>query len=82
MSEARKNLTISIEMCLWRCLPWLAQTGMGAGKTPEELKEERSLVIGARIWLTVCAFISYYGRADSSSCTRRSASGFPSQMMC
>lgn len=40
-------------MCLWRCLPWLAQTGMGAGKTPEELKEERSLVIGARIWLTV-----------------------------
>lgn len=40
-------------MCLWRCLPWLALTGMGAGKTPEELKEERSLVIGARIWLTV-----------------------------
>lgn len=40
-------------MGLWRCLPYLVQTGMGAGKTEEELAEERPLVVGARVWLTI-----------------------------
>jgi len=34
-------------------LPVLHKSGMGAGKTPDELEKERPLVIGARVWLAV-----------------------------
>jgi hypothetical protein len=44
-------------MGLWKCLPYLVQAGMGAGKTAEEIKDERPLVIGARVWLTVSASV-------------------------
>lgn len=40
-----------MEMRLWRCLSYLAQTGMGANRTGNELEKERLLVVGARIWL-------------------------------
>jgi len=40
-------------MGLYRCLPYLVRTGMGADKTPEQLKDEQPLVTGARVWLTV-----------------------------
>lgn len=40
-------------MGLYRCLPYLVQSGMGAGKTLTELESERSSVIGARCWLAV-----------------------------
>lgn len=43
-------------MGLYRCLPYLAETGMGAGKTPVQLEEERSMVVGARVWIAVSLF--------------------------
>lgn len=46
-------LRIATEMGLWRCLPYLVQTGMGAGKTAAEVAEERPLVVGARVWMTI-----------------------------
>lgn len=42
-------------MGLYRCLPYLAQTGMGAGKDAQGLEEERGLVVGARVWIAVGA---------------------------
>jgi hypothetical protein len=52
-------------MDLHLCMPYLANTGMGRNKTPEELERERPLVAGARIWLAVSAedctaFPSFY----------------------
>jgi hypothetical protein len=43
----------SSDMDLHLCLPYLAKTGMGRGKTVEELETERPLVAGARVWLAV-----------------------------
>lgn len=40
-------------MGLYRCLPYLVQSGMGVGKSSSELESERSSVIGARCWLAV-----------------------------
>ena len=40
-------------MGLYRCLGYLVQTGMGAGKSAEQLEAERYLVVGARVWLAV-----------------------------
>lgn len=42
-----------MDMGLYRCLPYLAQCGMGGGKPASELQEERPLVVGARCWLSV-----------------------------
>lgn len=42
-----------IDMGLYRCLPYLVQSGMGVGKSASELESERSSVIGARCWLAV-----------------------------
>jgi len=44
---------MALDMGLYRCLPYLVRTGMGADKTPEQLKDEQPLVTGARVWLTV-----------------------------
>lgn len=44
---------VAMDMGLFRCLPMLSQTGMGKGKSSEELKEEYDLVVGARVWLNV-----------------------------
>lgn len=46
-------------MGLYRCLPYLVQSGMGAGKTASELESERSSVIGARCWLAVSTASMY-----------------------
>lgn len=48
---------MALDMGLYRCLPYLVRTGMGADKTPEQLKEEHALVVGARVWLTVCLLV-------------------------
>lgn len=45
-----------MERCLYRCLPHLVQTGMGAHKSADELEAEREVVVGARVWLAVCKF--------------------------
>lgn len=42
-----------MDMGLYRCLPYLVQTGLGQNRSPEELEEERPLVVGARLWLAV-----------------------------
>lgn len=42
-----------MDMGLYRCLPYLSQTGMGARKSLTELQDERPLVVGARLWLAV-----------------------------
>lgn len=44
---------LSMEMGLYRCLPQLVKTGMGAYKSPADLEKDRPLVIGARVWLAV-----------------------------
>jgi hypothetical protein len=54
---------MALDMGLYRCLPYLVRTGMGADKTPEQLKDEQPLVTGARVWLTVRPFSD---RADDS----------------
>jgi hypothetical protein len=41
------------DMGLHECLAWLASSGMGSGKTEEQLEEDRSWVEGARLWLVV-----------------------------
>ncbi|KAL7424794.1 hypothetical protein Q5752_000478 [Cryptotrichosporon argae] len=46
-------LRMAMDMGLYRCLPYLAQTGMGAGKPAAELEDERPLVVGARLWLAL-----------------------------
>jgi hypothetical protein len=46
---------MALDMGLYRCLPYLVRTGMGSDKSPEQLEEERALVVGARVWLTVSA---------------------------
>ncbi|GMK57174.1 hypothetical protein CspeluHIS016_0400080 [Cutaneotrichosporon spelunceum] len=46
-------LRIAMDMGLYRCLPYLSQTGMGAGKSAAELADERPLVVGARLWLAL-----------------------------
>jgi hypothetical protein len=45
-----------VDMDMHRCLPVLHKSGMGAGKTPDELEKDRPLVIGARVWLAVSTF--------------------------
>lgn len=40
-------------MGLHRCLPYLAETHMGHGKSPEELEAERNMVVGARVWIAL-----------------------------
>jgi len=49
-------------MDMHRCLPVLHKSGMGAGKTPDELEKERPLVIGARVWLAVSSEKSSSGK--------------------
>ncbi|BEJ14663.1 hypothetical protein CspHIS471_0404300 [Cutaneotrichosporon sp. HIS471] len=48
------QLRLAMEMGLYRCLPHLVRTGMGAGKGDAALEVERPLVVGARVWLAVC----------------------------
>jgi hypothetical protein len=50
-----------VDMDMHRCLPVLHKSGMGAGKTPDELEKERPLVIGARVWLAVSPPVSIFG---------------------
>ncbi|RSH80872.1 hypothetical protein EHS25_007041 [Saitozyma podzolica] len=45
---------IAMEMGLYRCLPQLVKTDMGAYKSPTDLEKDRPLVIGARVWLALC----------------------------
>ncbi|ORY28943.1 hypothetical protein BCR39DRAFT_180451 [Naematelia encephala] len=47
-------LSLALDMDLHLCLPYLAKTGMGRNKAPQELEKERSLVAGARVWLATC----------------------------
>jgi hypothetical protein len=47
-------LRMAMDMGLYRCLPLLKKGGMGRGKAMDELREEWALVVGARVWLTVC----------------------------
>ncbi|RXK36515.1 hypothetical protein M231_06237 [Tremella mesenterica] len=46
-------MRIAMDMGLYRCLPYLAQNGMGAGKTPDQIREDYPLVVGARMWLAI-----------------------------
>ncbi|BEI91625.1 uncharacterized protein CcaverHIS019_0404450 [Cutaneotrichosporon cavernicola] len=48
------QLRLAMEMGLYRCLPHLVRTDMGAGKGDAALEIERPLVVGARVWLAVC----------------------------
>jgi len=58
-------LRMAMDMGLYRCLPMLMKGGMGRGKGLEELREEWQLVVGARVWLTVCRILTYLtGPAD------------------
>ena len=72
-------MRIAMDMALYRCLPLLAQSGMGSGKKGVQLKEDFHLVVGARIWLTVSSSFSLRGFAGIElrrvfSCTRWSLS--------
>ena len=56
---------MAMDLGLYRCLPLLVQSGMGQGKTGQELRAEWPLVEGARVWMTVsqrrgCADIQLY----------------------
>ena len=58
------ELISRVDMDMHRCLPVLHKSGMGAGKTPDELERERPLVIGARVWLAVSSWNSRSGFAN------------------
>lgn len=60
-------MRIAMDMGLYRCLPLLAQSGMGKGKRGFELREEWALVVGARVWLTVGIYPSA-GKISLSRC--------------
>ncbi|WOO82902.1 Protein priB [Vanrija pseudolonga] len=47
---------VAVDMGLYRCLPNLIATGMGAGRTPDELEADRRCVMGARLWLVLTRF--------------------------
>ncbi|WVQ82646.1 hypothetical protein IAT38_004778 [Cryptococcus sp. DSM 104549] len=44
---------MALDLGLYRCMSHLVESGMGAGKTAQELEAERPVVVGARIWLTL-----------------------------
>lgn len=44
---------MAIDMGLNRSFLSLLRTGMGKGKTPSDLEEERHLVVQSRIWFCV-----------------------------
>ena len=44
---------MAIDMGLNRSFLHLLRTGVGKGKTPEQLEEERYLVVQSRIWFCV-----------------------------
>lgn len=56
-------------MGLYRCLPYLVQSGMGAGKSAAELENERQSVIGARCWLAVSLSPDVFSRDSCASAT-------------
>lgn len=49
---------MAIDMGINRSFIQLLRTGMGKGKTPEQLEEERYLVVHSRVWL--CVRLSKY----------------------
>lgn len=44
---------MAMDLGLHHCLPYLIDCDKGIHKSHEELTEERHIVAGARIWLTV-----------------------------
>ena len=42
-----------MDMGLYRCLPYLAQSGMGQNKTVDQIRADYPMVVGARVWLQV-----------------------------
>ncbi|ORX36060.1 hypothetical protein BD324DRAFT_630025 [Kockovaella imperatae] len=44
---------MAMDLGLYRCLPLLVQSGMGKGKSGQELRAEWPLVEGARVWMTL-----------------------------
>ncbi|KAK8866058.1 hypothetical protein IAR55_001209 [Kwoniella newhampshirensis] len=46
-------IRMAMDLGLYKCLPYLLESGMGVGKTPEEIENERPVVVGARVWLTL-----------------------------
>nr|XP_031860933.1 uncharacterized protein CI109_003660 [Kwoniella shandongensis]KAA5528005.1 hypothetical protein CI109_003660 [Kwoniella shandongensis] len=46
-------IRMAMDLGLYKCLPYLIESDMGAGKTPEEIEMERPVVVGARVWLTL-----------------------------
>lgn len=57
---------MALDMGINRSFIRLLRSGMGKGKTPEELEEERPLVVHARVWFCVSTYKK--GGADDS-CT-------------
>lgn len=48
---------MAIDMGINRSFMQLLRTGMGKGKTMEQLEEERHLVVHSRVWLCVSSVI-------------------------
>lgn len=44
-------LRIAMDMGLYRCLPYLAQSGMGQNKPVDQIRADYPMVVGARVWL-------------------------------
>jgi hypothetical protein len=57
-------------MGLHNCLTYLANSGMGIGKSDEDLADDRDWVQGARIWLVVSHVCTATHLADVDSCTK------------
>jgi hypothetical protein len=56
---------MAIDMGVNRSFSQLLRSGMGKGKTPEELEEERHLVVHSRVWFYVS--VTSADIADDSS---------------
>lgn len=57
-------------MGLQDCMPYLALTRMGEGKSDEELVRDQAWIEGARVWLVVSEPGLYRRVTDEGSCTK------------
>jgi hypothetical protein len=55
---------MAVDMGINRSFVTLLRSGMGKGKSPEELEEDRDLVVQSRVWFCVCLLYFHWTEAD------------------
>lgn len=55
---------MAVDMGINRSFVTLLRSGMGKGKSTEELEEDRDLVVQSRVWFCVCLYYLIYERME------------------